>query len=208
MFIVLLDAVRAAQQAKQIAPNVYVTVEQAPRMPEWVNILISAGVGAVLGIAGNVVMEFVKPILARRRAARQLSVELVNRLSMVVAADQLLKENVFADLKRRHSVANVIITTLKRNRLERYAYFTGSQQSVVYEIPKFEKLRSFDNFYNFAQPPKDDPFLALRLDLDLMIESAEGFLAEHYPKYSLDVKNDRDLYELELSVEKVSPFDK
>jgi hypothetical protein len=38
----------APQLAKQVAPQVYVTVQQPAGMPEWVKIFISAAVGAFL----------------------------------------------------------------------------------------------------------------------------------------------------------------
>lgn len=59
-FIVQAAAQQAPVLAKQIAPNVYVTVQQPPHgMPEWVKTLLSA---AVFGIATSTAMEFVKPM--------------------------------------------------------------------------------------------------------------------------------------------------
>jgi hypothetical protein len=202
---------QAAQQAPQVVPDVHIVLQQPPPsgMPEWAKTLISAGVGALFAIAGNVVMEFIKIRIERRRVARQLSVELVDVLSSVIAASQLVADSRSADPERKSNVANVIITFLKNNRLKRYAYFTNNQQSLIYGISEFEKLSSFDTFQGgFSQPSKDDPLGHLNLDLEIMTTQAKEFLTKHYPKYSTNPKNYRELYDLELSVVHNDPFGK
>jgi hypothetical protein len=88
---------QTAQQAKQVAPNVYVTTQQPPGgMPEWVKIVISAAVGALFGIAGSVVMEFVKPKILnadlKRTVAFQLSWELDTNMRKIKGLSTALSE--------------------------------------------------------------------------------------------------------------------
>ena len=54
------------QAVIQAAPNT-IYVREAPGMPEWVKILISAGTGALFAILGNIAMEFIKPAIAKSR---------------------------------------------------------------------------------------------------------------------------------------------
>jgi class 3 adenylate cyclase len=51
-------------QAAAQLPPINVTVQSPPGMPEWIRILISAGVGAIFGVGGNLVMEYVTVLYA------------------------------------------------------------------------------------------------------------------------------------------------
>jgi hypothetical protein len=48
-------------QAVQQLPPINVTVQTPPGMPKWEKAAISAGIGALFGIVGNALMEYVKP---------------------------------------------------------------------------------------------------------------------------------------------------
>jgi hypothetical protein len=88
---------QAAQQAKQVAPNVYVTVQQPPGgMPEWVRIVISASVGAFFGVGGNVAMELLKPKIvkgpSRREVVAQLVIEIRRNLDHLESIKKVIQE--------------------------------------------------------------------------------------------------------------------
>ena len=65
--------IQVAQQAKEVAPQVWVTVQQPPPgMPEWLTILITAAVGAILGISTNIATEYLKPGITRKLNRRRI----------------------------------------------------------------------------------------------------------------------------------------
>ena len=58
------------QAAAQQIPPIQVTVQQPPGLPFWETAVISAVVGTFFGIASGTLMEFVKPLIARRHLKR------------------------------------------------------------------------------------------------------------------------------------------
>jgi|HubBroStandDraft_2_1064218.scaffolds.fasta_scaffold250856_2 hypothetical protein len=187
--------------AAQQLPPIHVIVQQPPAtgMPEWVKIIISAVVGAALAIGGNIVMEIIKRKMVGRLAARQLSAELVDKLSMIASADQFWRKYESADPKVKFQVATVVIETLKRDRPERYVYFANNQQSVIYELEAFEELRRFNRAYDqFATVTEGDYFFVLSLDLEYMTKNATKFLQKHSPAFVLHPEENDGLFELEL----------
>jgi hypothetical protein len=96
MFMLLLQvAQQTPTLAKQLSPNLYVTVQPSPGMPEWVKILITAAVGALVGIASNIAMEYVKPGIVKRQKreliAQHLNAELCANMSAITAAKRVLE---------------------------------------------------------------------------------------------------------------------
>lgn len=66
------------QVAPQLPP-IQITVQSPPGMPEWIKILISAGVGALFGILGNMAMEILKPQIGTWLKRRELEKQAFRR---------------------------------------------------------------------------------------------------------------------------------
>lgn len=120
--------------AKQVAPNIYVTVQSATGIPEWVKILASASVGAAFGIASSLLMEFVKPWIARRHALKtmipQLNEELLKNINQFENAEKTMNVQGH-DRHQRVLLANLILKTLVRS--DRFDYFFANEKSLVYD---------------------------------------------------------------------------
>jgi hypothetical protein len=146
MLLLLLQAAQQAPAlARQAPPQVYVTVQQ-PRggMPEWLTILITATVGALVGIVSNIAMEYVKPYIAtsllRKTVITQLSAELMKNMSSVGAGRRVLEGAESKSVEEREyalSVARVLAAHVKHDRFD--FYFTN-EKSVVYEIDEADIL--------------------------------------------------------------------
>jgi len=88
----------AAQHLPPGLPPINITVQQppaAPGMSEWEKTLISAGVGAPFGILSILLMEYLKPYIAKRLTMKtvgdRLAAELFQNLSAIEALCRLFK---------------------------------------------------------------------------------------------------------------------
>jgi hypothetical protein len=145
MFIVPLDA---AQQAKQVAPQVWVSVQPpAGGMPEWVKLLISAGTGALLGIASNVVMEYVKPWIARRVASQQLkdelTEELTDNLDLMNSLNLYLARTKDDSTVEDSAIFSRAISAAADVTRDRYDYFYEENKIVLHNTPGKKSLIKF-----------------------------------------------------------------
>jgi len=130
--------IQATQQAQQVAPNVYVTVQQPPPgMPEWVKIIISAGVGSAFAIAGSVVMEFVKPKILHRTTRKIVEENLTeevwkNRRFLF----QAMRD--YEDGLKNGTDGATLLTSLREwvnyFTKDRFNYFMSAQKALVYEL--------------------------------------------------------------------------
>ena len=181
---------QAAQQAKEVAPQVYVTVQQPPPgMSEWVRIVISAGVGAIFGISGNVVMEFVKPIIQRGKARKQLVNEMVRYFAYVeVANDAFNRERETRPVLQKLEMVKGCKALFNSIDPQRFKYLTGNQQSVVYEIPLFDNLQVFYAVLGrIGGPSNYDSYDAFSTELSWAHEMGHSFLRKNSPRYEIDM---------------------
>jgi hypothetical protein len=137
----LLLILQAAQEAKQIAPNVYVMPAPAG-MPEWAKIVISASVGAVFGVGGNIMMEMLKPKISkgssRREVVAQLVTEVRRNREHLESIRKALEEGE-NDKSKNHA-----LYVLNHIWDDRYRYYKKEQPILVYEI---DRHKSLDDFY-------------------------------------------------------------
>jgi GTP1/Obg family GTP-binding protein len=168
-------------------------------MPEWVRIVISASVGAIFGISGNVMMEFVKPIIQRRKAKKQIINEMLQYFAYVEVADETFnrkrdtasREEKEAMIKRCGKLFNNI-------NPQRYNYFSSNQQSVVYEIPHFDSVQEFYSLLSkIGDPSNYDPYDAFSVQLSHAYGLGHGFLHKNAPRY----KDEMDIYEAQSVVQ-------
>ena len=146
MFLSMVQA--ASQLARQIAPNMYVTVQQPlPGMPEWVKILISAGTGALLGIASNIAMEYLKPWIAERATSKQLKEELTEELTdnldlMQSFMSYLVKTKDDPEVEDSDIFARATAICLDVSR-DRYDYFYSEKKIALHNMPGKKPLIKF-----------------------------------------------------------------
>jgi hypothetical protein len=135
---------QAAQQAKQAAPNVYVTVQQPPPgMSEWAKTLISACVGAIAGIASNSIMEVLKPMIvnsmAKRKVAKQLDSEVKSNLRLFEGTI----EEIHAAGSKMSGVAVPAYILKQKLRHIVYDLNFSDNKEIVYEIDPERNLTTF-----------------------------------------------------------------
>jgi hypothetical protein len=124
------------QVAPQLPP-IYVTVQQPTGgMPEWAKILISAGVGTLLGMASTVVMEFVKPRIAKRQLKRSIATQLLpeakNILGDIGRAKELIER--IDHSASRDMVRAVMADKMKSLTWQRYELYISEEQRTLYEM--------------------------------------------------------------------------
>jgi hypothetical protein len=125
--------------AQQVAPNVYVTVQPPPGgMPEWVKILLSATVGAFVGIVSNIAMEYMKPWIAKRNLRKTVTGQLVSELAANYSkiesglrALAKVDETTGSSKKNAMAMAGII---LKDIDVDRYEFNFTNNKALVYEI--------------------------------------------------------------------------
>jgi hypothetical protein len=137
------------QAAAQHLPPINVTVQQpAGGMPEWVKILISAGVGALFGILSSIAMEYLKPYIAKRflrkTVSAQVGAELVENLGEVEAAYRILEDakNKSTDARRMANLNARMIGSSRK--FDRYDHYFAEEKSVLYEIDEQQTLAAFN----------------------------------------------------------------
>lgn len=184
----LLLLLQAAQQA---ASPVHIVVDRAPsgRMPEWVKILISAGVGTVLGIISGISMEYLKPWIARLRSnknvRKDLDMELLQALTAVDAAYKYMADaegGSDIDKRRAMNVALFAVTSITNDRFKDNF---ESNKAVVYELDPHRQLFSFYGLLknNVLAAIESQNFGSAKAHLELAITIAGAYMNENGLKY-------------------------
>lgn len=165
---------QAAQQAKEVAPQVYVTVQQPPAgMPEWVKILITAVVGAVIGIVSAPLVEAVKRYFARiglRKRVRQFLVdELIDNLERAehtLSRILLHTQDTDEDLIACVSLATAAVRQIYDDQFQHYF---AAEKAIVYEIDPDRLLAEFYTRLKLAA--EEDPESDLDFRLKFIVQS-------------------------------------
>jgi hypothetical protein len=149
MFSLLVQTAHYAPATVQAVPvQVYVTVQQPTAgIPEWLKLLITVVVGALIGIISSIAMEYLKPFIAERTMSKtlkaQLADELLTNFNRLQAAKRLLVrgEAVSGDEGRMaYVVAFTILGSLHRDRFD-LAFTT--QKILLYKLDKLGTLVAF-----------------------------------------------------------------
>ncbi len=173
--------IQATQLAKQVSPNVYVTVQPAPGgMPEWVKILITAAVGAVVGILGNIAMEYVRPhissSMARENVRKQLIAELLGNLGNIENAAYLMEKVENLGTLEREVASDVCYNATKMISSDRFDFYYQNQKNLIYEISSIAALKDFYNFVKGIRQHRPDEFSQLGSLLGAATFSGRQFL--------------------------------
>ena len=112
-------------------------------MPEWVKILISAGVGALFAILGSVLMEFIKPKISnatlKKAIAQQLSYELVRNWYVI---DDLSKALAEAPKPAPHVLSQAVLKDTGRLKWDRYEFYLAEERGCIYEMDPYSLFQS------------------------------------------------------------------
>jgi hypothetical protein len=135
--LVLQTAQQSQMLAKQVAPNVYVAIQPPPGgMPEWLKVLTSAAVGALVGIISNIAMEYVKPWIAQHSLKKKVTVQIVSELaanySKIQSAIRALN-TASSDESEATSMA-ISEAILEDMDVDRYEFNFANNKALVYEI--------------------------------------------------------------------------
>ena len=140
MLLLIFQSVQQVSPfGQQVTPNVYVTLQSAPMgMPEWVKILLSATVGALVGIISNIAMEYVKPWIVRRGLRKSVATQLVSEwavnYSKIESGVRVLAK-VDATLEGSEDNAMAIAEAILLDiDMDRYEFNFANNKSLVYEI--------------------------------------------------------------------------
>ena len=144
-------AALAAQQTVASAPappNVYVTVQQpSGGMPEWIKILLTAAVGALVGIVSSIAMEYVKPWIAKRLMKRtvktQIYAELLVAGSEAESALRILKSAEGLSAKEREFALQCARMIGSNIESDRFDFYFSDQKALVYEIDQDKLIGVF-----------------------------------------------------------------
>jgi hypothetical protein len=135
------------------ASRVYVTLKQPSGLPEWVKLLISAGLGAVFGIVSSTAMEFLKPEIGgwidRRSARKQLLAEIKQNIEAIDGFHQFLATEIGdahgERLKAAFYVVRHIMGSVQTNRFD---FFLSERKDVLYRLKFYSDL---DEMYDQAK---------------------------------------------------------
>jgi len=155
MFMTLLQAAQQAPTlAKQVGPNLYVTIQPPPAgMPEWLRILITAFVGFAVGTVSGISMEFVKPKIAKRQlrkgVSEQLDDELMLNLSAMESGKRILTDaRDKSEEKRRLALVYVSWIAQQSIKRDRYDFYLAGEKALVYQIDEKKFLAGFYGLVN------------------------------------------------------------
>jgi hypothetical protein len=192
------NAARAAQQAAQNAPaivqqappQVYVTVQQpSGGMPEWIKILISAAVGAGVGIFSNMVTEYIKSIKAKSQALKNLNSQLIpelkENLDQVETVRRMTGRASEGGLDHRQSALGFARDILRSVTNDRYLSNFEEQKALVYEVDPKKTLSGFyRSVANALDAPNNFDFGSLLHYIRIASEQGRGYLSEHGVEYT------------------------
>ena len=140
---------QAVQQARQVVPNVYVTVQQPAGMAEWAKILITVVAGAIVGIGSSSATEVIRPATIRwnkrRMIGKWVNAEFVENMQIVEAADRMLKEIEDRDDEFSNNVLNdltIMCSTIQRTRFDLYF---ETEKETVFDLKGSASLVAFYN---------------------------------------------------------------
>jgi hypothetical protein len=163
--------VRAAQQL----PPINVVVQQPPAggMPEWIKILLTAVVGAVIGIAGAPIGEAVKQFFVRmglRKRVRQFLIdELIDNLER--AEHALSRILLHAQDTDEDLIACVSLATANIREIhdDQFQHYFAAEKAIVYEIDPDRMLAEF--YTRLKQAAEEDPESDLQFRLQFIVQS-------------------------------------
>jgi hypothetical protein len=130
-------------------PPINVVVQNPPGMSEWAKTLLSASVGFVFAMVASVVMEYLKPWIAkgslRTTIAGHVGEEVLINLNMLEGALKVLLE-VQADRPGFQSDDVETVGRMLKEKLstDRFDNYFGTHKELVYESKRGRELIEFN----------------------------------------------------------------
>lgn len=182
------------QAAAQQLPPINVTVQSPPGMAEWLKAAISAGIGALFGMAGNIGMEYLRPFIFKTKMTKQLAMELANNLLMMGVLENLL-DHVGKGGKLYISDPDAFLRTVVcAMHGDHYEHYLEKYPSELRDITGSKGLI---NFYQSVTALKDvtaEPHLFTNTSIVLGKQNAKEFLRLHPRAATLDAVALRKIY--------------
>ena len=185
---------QTTQLARQVAPNVYVTVQPPPGgMPEWAKILISAATGAVFALLGSLGMELLKRRLDRKETtnavSKQLADELTHNLRLVDSARRIFADAAKAQEDSRIAAVFVLQLMTTAATTDRYEDNFEKKKGTVHELDPKQSLAQFYRLFPRTLKGQED-FAAASSFLDMASKLGHNYLESHQipfdPKLDFD----------------------
>jgi len=125
----------------QPLPPIQVTVQQPPGLPVWVTAVISAAVGAFLGMITGAVMEFAKPAIAkslvRRLVKTQLLSEFASNMLRIDGVCSVLR-NVENKSEAEQKAALYLAREVADVKREKLDFYLENQKEAVFDFAGYE----------------------------------------------------------------------
>lgn len=145
--------------ATQQVPTINVTVQQPPGLPVLVTALISAAIGAAFALTTNVLMEYVKPWITKKRTrqsvAKQIADEVATNMRVLEASLLILKDIGYAggatQTTRQRERAVYLIGIVDFLRSTAYDHYLKQEVPTMIAVDTQSFLRTFYNSCGLAR---------------------------------------------------------
>ncbi len=180
--------------AVQSPPNVIYVHETAGGMAEWVKILITATVGALVGIVSNIAMEYVKPWIAKRSLKETVTNQLISELAVnyhkIESGCRVLEKAKLESEDKQNTAIALSQTILLDIDADRYEYNFVNNKALVYEIDPKNRMTAV---YKALKNAKIGAQKLSNLDVSFRMASVQARLFFKENSITVEAK-ERDLY--------------
>ena len=178
-------------------PPVYVTIQSPHGFPTWAVALISS----LAGFTSSLLMEYVKPVIARRRIRRtikgQLAAEIIRNMHALHRAIELTERASTKSRLNKDATVSYLKDIHEQISRDRYDYYHSSDKDVVYDLDQQGNLEQFYKMAATSLPasfqvsvPNDDRHAVLLIVLRLMAELGRNHMTAHSIPYTPPEKDD------------------
>lgn len=192
-------------------PPINVVVQNPPGMSEWAKTLLSASVGFVFAMVASVVMEYVKPWIAKRSLQQDMSTHLreevmlnVNLLMGAMNAINHVNARTFGfapeDL---HNAGLVLVEQLNSDRFD--LYFTDHKLSVYEQTGHRELIRFYKLIGGILSVVEHRRWISLRPTIHEAIEKGRKYFADQGIDFVREQTPIDLFFGLDLDGNKVTP---
>jgi hypothetical protein len=192
-------------------PPINVVVQNPPGMSEWAKTLLSASVGFVFAMVASVVMEYVKPWIAKRSLQQDMSTHLreevmlnVNLLMGAMNAINHVNARTFGfapeDL---HNAGLVLVEQLSSDRFD--LYFADHKLSVYEQTGHRELIRFYKLIGGILSVVEHRRWISLRPTIHEAIEKGRKYFADQGIDYVREQTPIDLFFGLDLDGNKVTP---
>ncbi len=192
-------------------PPINVVVQNPPGMSEWAKTLLSASVGFVFAMVASVVMEYVKPLIAKRSLQQGMSSHLreeamlnLNLLMGAMNAIHHVNAQTFGfapeDL---HNAGLVLVEQLNSERFD--LYFTDHKLSVYEQTGHRELIRFYKLIGGILSVVEHRRWISLRPTIHEAIEKGRKYFADQGIDFVREQTPIDLFFGLDLDGNKVTP---